>query len=349
MKKNYIYQLLTCFFLIPVAISAQQVSQNIIKAFPPAVVVKVSNVISSTKSNEQTQLALARFFSKEDSILSKAISNGAAVNEINSIKSSLQTEFKTILNGAELDAYYMAIREADARLFLKNKMAVLDSVKTLTASQKNKIESSFLANVNNNRNGLLPVIFKKVFKENINDTTYYGAVYNNKIAKIESGGKTPKSWYSNVLQHKDALKLTAQQVNQLISKNIELNKARDIKDPKSSEILSEKYVNQEIAKILSNAQLNTLELLRHEKPATEWANENWKEIKDRGLAKGLDSISVLKELVSYRLTTTARKAVNNKYGKEPLPHSNLTKPAILRKLDAARKAVANNNQGAYKW
>ena len=85
---------------------AQQIDTAIASRFPDAVVARLYDVTSKLHLPGNSQLALARQFLKEDSLVADAIKKGASETAISDIQLSQLHAFQALLTPAQLQLYY---------------------------------------------------------------------------------------------------------------------------------------------------------------------------------------------------------------------------------------------------
>ena len=114
MKKAILHFLWLIVLVMSISVKAQTVCQQITNHYPASVISRVYEVASKINVTPDKQLLLARYFQKEDSLVARAVINGATPGEIASIRTLTKNDFINIFTSAELDSYYTAMVNEDA-------------------------------------------------------------------------------------------------------------------------------------------------------------------------------------------------------------------------------------------
>lgn len=89
---------------------AQNVAQP--DTIPYSVLMKVKDVTTAINISSDKELALSRFFQKEEELYTNASKNGLSGQQVNVLKSQLKAEFESLLTTQELRNYSVKRRGA---------------------------------------------------------------------------------------------------------------------------------------------------------------------------------------------------------------------------------------------
>lgn len=162
----------------------------------------------------------------------------------------------------------------------------------------------------------------------------------------------PWSWPLNILHHCDSLDLSKKQIDAIVSvyRRVQENGFKD-KYPKDEN--SEKkfdrvrFEKAEIVKILSNKQMEAYFSIRNQKGTEGDAKKDWEKLDGHGLVTSADSVSVMQDLLDYRLRVRLanewigiERSKRNEFAKRDIIDN---RPELLKKLDEKIKADRERN------
>lgn len=162
----------------------------------------------------------------------------------------------------------------------------------------------------------------------------------------------PWSWPLNILHHCDSLDLSKKQIDAIVSvyRRVQENGFKDKypKDENSEEKFDRvRFEKAEILKILSNKQMDAYFTIRNRKGAEADAKKDWEKLDGHGLVTSADSISVMQDLLAYRLKVRlanewigVEKSKRNEFAKRDIIDNC---PELLKKLDEKIKADRERN------
>jgi hypothetical protein len=171
-------------------------------------------------------------------------------------------------------------------------------------------------------------------------------VVKNKILRPDDISK-----FAAAVRLRTELRLKSSQVDSLMyhaTKMPELRLASKTFNPKD-------YERVNLPKILTEIQF--MDLLKHEyrDKALAFARDDWKELNERGLATGLDSAKVIREISSYNLNKWVNR---DRYGNDIPSSVNLKgletpMPEVMQKLRTSRKynnpKPDKSSNAVYAW
>jgi hypothetical protein len=158
------------------------------------------------------------------------------------------------------------------------------------------------------------------------------------------------SLFSLAIQNKDSLKLTEVQADSLFFKIDTLKKMQDtfLKQNPGKWFDSKAFQSEHMNRLLTIEQFNKLLVIKNTSKAYSFAEKDWSEIEQRGLAKNYIKDSAIKELTNYYI---AKQSAFDQYAHDKLKQSSLVKyitdnkPKVLNALMHLRRNPANNTLG----
>lgn len=183
--------------------NAQQISEKMLKSCPPTVALKVYDIASKIMLSEEKQLALAKMFQDQDSMVIAAMTGGIKSSEIPNLRAQSENYLSNILSAKELKALNTAKEKelsASRLVYLDKRIAELDSIKPVEISKKNMIRNIYLNLCN--RPGIQNQVdnFNEALQFSLRDTSYYAALNRTQIK--EKASKKASSKVALLLKEK---------------------------------------------------------------------------------------------------------------------------------------------------
>ena len=144
------------------------------------------------------------------------------------------------------------------------------------------------------------------------------------------------SKFADAVRLRKELKLSPGQVDSLIFHANSLQGYKKL-NPKIS---PKDYERKVLPTILDDSQYTSLLLLHYKDKAVAWAKDDWKELNERGIATGLDSVTATRQIINYNL---AKWAISDRLGKAGSHSSPSIKsietpmPEAMQRLRTARR------------
>jgi hypothetical protein len=244
--------------------NAQTIDTKQLSTFSPSIVAKVYNIASNIKINSQKQLALAKLYTAQDSIITLKILSGADSKEINEVANDFENKLSFILSPTELKSYYLNlvnafnsqnseiakqyISEAKATAYIVNKTQILNGFKPLSKTLNERLINDFIKLASNATSRDYPDYLNQVMRDCSLDTIYFSQYYKDEIkttAKNEMNkrlrlGKISAKDTALVYDREKQIKLISLSKDEGSEKDKMLAKVADIYNPKidSVQILS---------------------------------------------------------------------------------------------------------------
>ncbi len=176
---------------------------------------------------------------------------------------------------------------------------------------------------------------------------------------ILADGPYKTNLFSTAIKYGKDLELNPSQTDSILSKYKDLEITK-LKDEKNYQTIYKKneyalFENKTTTNILEARQVEKLLLKKNEKAASHLAVNNWEELEQLGLTKGLDKTSNLKEFIHYHLNfliaSDKVKMNNNAANIFSRRDAELKKPELLKQLDALQKSrdTAKSTKNDLKW
>ena len=194
------------------------------------------------------------------------------------------------------------------------------------------------------------------FNDQINALLFLEEKYDNytKTTKEKAKDKYSYTQFAIAIRYRDSLKLSDAQYKAM------LNYVDEVKTMKNKYYAANKssldtraFESENIAKSLSNEQYNRLLVFKNTSKATTFAENDWKEVVQRGIDTTFSKQIALLELKRFYL---ARECTSNKFQhdlvrqKAEIREVYAHKPTILRILEKVRRNPDNDTTTKiYKW
>jgi hypothetical protein len=184
--------------------------------------------------------------------------------------------------------------------------------------------------------------------------THYDSLID--VALMRDGATLPNSQFAIAIQYRRALELTGAQVDSLLAKAVLLKKSKEefSKEDPFGKYDSKAFESEHMTRILTEDQYSKVLLIKNKSQAKGEAEQDWKELEQRGLSAEYNKENTLKQLNNYYL---AKWCAYYRYGNDKIKQSANVKsieekaPKALKALKAARKYnnPADPVKGSYQW
>jgi hypothetical protein len=184
---------------------------------------------------------------------------------------------------------------------------------------------------------------------------YYDSIVRATLVKKEDN--LPKSRFADAVKYRRELGLSQAQVDTLIARADSVGKMRKAFIAKNAggNFSTLDFECDQMLRILTEDQYNRLLMKKHSRPAMKWAQEDWAQLKEKGVADGYDSSTVVNQIYNFNI---AKLVAKSKYENDREKRAEILKaisrnpPAPLKTLKAAvtgNPLVNKEIQGNFQW
>jgi hypothetical protein len=160
--------------LVSTVMNGQQISQKVLQEFNPSIISKVYNVTAKLGLSQNEQLALAKAYELDDSLVCVTLKDGRSVSGLNAnhVRSSLVCRYDSLMEQSRL-------REKQIG-YISARIQLLHQIKALSTEQNRRILDIFISKCK------LPDCtygdaFKQTLPKVLKDTVYYANIYKVEI------------------------------------------------------------------------------------------------------------------------------------------------------------------------